>query len=251
MTDDNKTIKDEDLFLAELEAFRTGEDYDLSAYEESILPGKDRGLDDLAQISDLFSSTRPDPGEISGAADDIVLSHIKEKSREIRRERKVIRLFPRHKWAAAAVMGVLVCIFSYNLFFKMDKPAGTITPVPAKASYSINEKKNAIVTKAQPLKTALVTSDTAAGKSGLKEIGAKKPVNNNSGDSAENLSMQAAGDIDGNGRINIIDAYIMDRKLISGNDMPKKLDLNGDGSINREDIDTIVKISVSLGRGDV
>ena len=62
---------------------------------------------------------------------------------------------------------------------------------------------------------------------------------------------ETAEDIDGNGSVNIIDAYIMDRRLMSGVAMPKKLDLNGDGNINREDINSIIKTSVSLEGGKV
>ena len=67
----------------------------------------------------------------------------------------------------------------------------------------------------------------------------------------KSLIAGSAADIDGDGKVNIIDAYIMDRRLTSGAAMPKKLDLNGDGNINHEDINAIVKTAVSLGRGEV
>lgn len=57
-------------------------------------------------------------------------------------------------------------------------------------------------------------------------------------------------DIDGNGRINIVDAYLMDRRLMSGVVTTPKMDLNGDGHINKADIMTIVNASVSLKKSD-
>lgn len=146
--------------------------------------GEDMSNYDLNNISKLFSDAKPDPDEISESVDDIVLGHIKEKSREIRRARKVVPLYPRWKQVAVAAMAVLVCAASFNLFFRSD------------------------------------------------------------------MSERNVLDIDGNGRINIVDAYLMDRRLMSGDVMPKNLDLNGDGHINKVDIMTIVNASVSLEKSD-
>jgi len=197
MSDKKKISDNEDMFLAELDAGRTGEEPDASEFSEEDL----QGIKYLDQISKFISNAKPEPGEIPESVDNVVLGHIKEKSREIRREQKVVWLFPRHKWAAAAVMGVLVCVVSFNLVFKMNKSADN------------SSKDNTI-------------SMLAEGSKGVK-------------------------DIDGNGRVNIIDAYIMDRRLMTGAAMSKKLDLNGDGRIDNKDINTIVKTAVSLGRGEV
>jgi hypothetical protein len=189
MSNEKKIPNNEDIFIAELEASRTGEEHDTS----KINPEANQAIEDLNRISKLFSGAKPDAAEIPDSVDNLVLGHIKQKSREIRRDRKVVHLFPRYKWGAAAVMGVLVCVISYNLIFKMNKPEDSLKTIPARS----------------------------------------------------------AEDIDGNGSINIIDAYIMDRRLMSGFSMSKKLDLNGDGYVNREDINTIVKTAVSLGKGEV
>ena len=194
MTDEKKITDNEDLILAELEAYRMGEEHGISR----ITSRESNVIEDLDRISEIFSSASPDPDEIPESVDNFILGHIKEKSREIRRDQKVVRLFPRYKWAAAAVMGVLVCVVSFNLIYKKDRPAEKI----------LTEKNS--------------------------------PV-----------SARLSKDIDGNGRVDIIDAYLMDRRLMSGVNIPKKLDLNGDGDINREDVNTIVKTAVSLGRGEV
>ena len=194
MADKKKIPDNEDLNLAELEACRTGEEHGKSR----ITSSDSMIIEDLDRISGLFSKARPDPDDIPGSVDNFILAHIKDKSSEIRREQKVIWLFPRCKWAAAAVMGVLVWMVSFNLVYKKERPAEKF----------LNED-------------------------------------------ISNISPGLSKDIDGNGRVDIIDAYLMDRRLISGVSMPKKLDLNGDGDINREDVKTIVKTAVSLGRGEV
>lgn len=150
--------------------------------EKKLPDNKDLFLDD---ISKLFRNAKPDPGDISESVDDIVLGHIKGKSREIRRKRNVVQFFPRWKQAAAAGIAVLVCAASINIFFRLD----------------------------------------SSGSNAL--------------------------DIDGNGRINIIDAYLLDRRLMGGEDLPEKLDLNGDGYINDADIKIVADTSVALEKRDV
>jgi hypothetical protein len=140
--------------------------------------------DDFNNIPKLFSNAKPDPNEISEIVDNTILGHIKEKSREIRRARKVVQLFPRWKQVAVAGMAALICLVSVSHFFRSD------------------------------------------------------------------ISENSALDIDGNGRINIIDAYLMDRRLTSGSAMPKNLDLNRDGYINNADLRIIVDTSVSLEKRD-
>ena len=88
-------------------------------------------------------------------------------------------------------------------------------------------------------------------KAELKKVIAKSPVYIVSDEKLKTMPVKSAEDIDGNGSINIIDAYIMNRRLMSGVAMPKNLDLNKDGNIDLEDVNTIAKTSVSLGKGKV
>jgi hypothetical protein len=191
---DEKQIKDnEDQSLVKLEAFRTGEEQDLVA-----LPDNDM-MDDLEKIAGLFKAARPYPNEIPESVDNFMLGHIKERSREIRRDRKVVHLFPRYKWAATAVMGVLICVVSINLLYEKDKPTEKIL-------------SNHI-------------TDVSA--------------------------VQSAKDIDGNGKVDIIDAYLMSKKITNQAVTSKQLDMNMDGLINNEDIDDIAYTAVSLKRSEV
>ncbi len=251
MSDKKKIPDNEVMILADLEAYRTGEEHDLSSYDQSMGLMKNRIIEDLDQISELFSSVKPDPGEIPASVDNFVLEHIKEKSREIRRDRKVVRLFPRYKWAAAAAMGVLVCVVSFNFIYKMDKRADTslkdnTTPVLTEFPRDTNEKTQLNNQNQQHVKSRLASFESIKDKHASKRVSAEIPDND-----LETLPDGLAKDIDGNGRVDIIDAYIMDRRLMSGVNVSKKLDLNGDGNVNREDVNSIVKTAVSLGRGEV
>ena len=353
MSDEKKISRNEDIFLAELEASRTGEEHDLSSFEESGNLEKNQVLGDLEQISNLFRGARPDIGEIPESTDDIILGHIRQKSREIRRERKVVRLFPVYKWAATAVVGMLVCVISYSLIYKTDNIKNSTfikgSDIQTELSDKVdrNDIKEAPDRNLKEFKTAdygseslkskrleenyssddLMLLSTAADKyisetdskkvsetnkkpqfatqwntekqaeavsayidetsrnttldtnlkntQLVKRVGAVNQSEEVSGLFADtkmdktpdtNLNntlltrqMMGAGsqpeedsrDIDGNGKVNIIDAYLMDRRLMSGVALPKKLDFNGDGNINHEDINTILKTAVSLGKGEV
>jgi hypothetical protein len=190
---DEKQIKDfEDQSLVEMEAYRTGEGQD------SVVSPDNDMMDDLKNIAGMFKAARSDPDEISESVDNVVLEHIRAKSQEIRRDRKVVHLFPRYKWAAAAVMGVLVCVVSFNLLYEKDKSAETI-----------------------------LSKQVSTVSAGLSK------------------------DIDGNGRIDIIDAYLLNNSLKNGSATSKQLDMNRDGLINNEDIDDIAYTAVSLKRSEV
>ena len=58
-----------------------------------------------------------------------------------------------------------------------------------------------------------------------------------------------AADIDRNGRVNILDAFKLARRLESSQDLESQWDINGDGQIDRGDVDTIAIVSVSLDQG--
>ncbi len=248
MTDEKNN--NEDIFLADLEAKRTGEG------NGSSLPSDDQAVNDLKNIAGLFKAARPDPDEISETVDNFILGHIKEKSREIRRDRKVVHLFPRYKWATAAVMGVLVCIVSFNLLYQNDKPSEKIlskhiSTVPAGSSNENDGKKYFAVNNNQPAGIKPTGGEIKHDKPGLKMVSAETHVSNSIKENLESMSASSAKDIDGNGRIDIIDAYLLNQKLSNGTVTSKQLDMNSDGLINNEDIDDIAYMAVSLKRSEV
>jgi hypothetical protein len=54
-----------------------------------------------------------------------------------------------------------------------------------------------------------------------------------------------AGDVDGSGRVDVLDAFILARRIADGGTVPAA-DLNGDGSTDALDVDAIAMIAVSL-----
>jgi hypothetical protein len=56
-------------------------------------------------------------------------------------------------------------------------------------------------------------------------------------------------DIDLNGQVNILDAFKLARRLESSQVMESQWDINGDGQIDRGDVETIAIVAVSLDQG--
>jgi hypothetical protein len=61
----------------------------------------------------------------------------------------------------------------------------------------------------------------------------------------------AAGraDIDGNGRVDILDAFRLARDIESRGQAETKWDLNGDGAVDRKDVDIVAFAAVHLDKG--
>ncbi len=57
------------------------------------------------------------------------------------------------------------------------------------------------------------------------------------------------GDIDGNGRVDILDAFTLARNIEAPDGVKKEWDLNGDGVVDRTDVDTVALAAVSLKGG--
>jgi hypothetical protein len=53
-------------------------------------------------------------------------------------------------------------------------------------------------------------------------------------------------DIDHNGRVDILDAFKLARQIESSNVHNRKLDFNGDGVVNQEDVDIVAMAAVHL-----
>jgi hypothetical protein len=70
------------------------------------------------------------------------------------------------------------------------------------------------------------------------------------GQSYEDLkNLAAQADIDQNGRLNILDAFKLARNIEAGLHLERTWDINGDGLVNREDVDKVAFAAVSLDRG--
>lgn len=60
----------------------------------------------------------------------------------------------------------------------------------------------------------------------------------------------ATEDIDGNDKVDILDAYHLARRVESGPAPDEKWDMNGDGTVDRRDADVVARAAVELERGD-
>jgi hypothetical protein len=56
-------------------------------------------------------------------------------------------------------------------------------------------------------------------------------------------------DIDGNGRVDIRDAFLLARRLETDEQPDLQWDLNGDGLIDRRDVDLVATTAVKLDKG--
>ena len=60
---------------------------------------------------------------------------------------------------------------------------------------------------------------------------------------------EAQADIDQNGRVDILDAFTLARHIESASRPELKLDINGDGLVNRDDVDLVAFAAVRLDKG--
>jgi hypothetical protein len=62
-------------------------------------------------------------------------------------------------------------------------------------------------------------------------------------------ALAAREDVDGNGRVDILDAFLVARRIESGQPPPKAWDVNGDGVVDQADVDAIARAAVALKKG--
>lgn len=60
---------------------------------------------------------------------------------------------------------------------------------------------------------------------------------------------EMAPDIDRSGRVDILDAFKLARQIKAGEQPSKKWDMNGDGLVNRKDVDFVAFAAVRLDKG--
>jgi hypothetical protein len=65
----------------------------------------------------------------------------------------------------------------------------------------------------------------------------------------ESARAEVQADIDRNGRVDILDAFALARHIESASRPELKLDVNGDGLVNRDDVDLVAFAAVRLDKG--
>jgi hypothetical protein len=63
------------------------------------------------------------------------------------------------------------------------------------------------------------------------------------------MNQGTPADIDRNGRVDILDAFKLAKQIQSENTVNKKWDINGDGLVDNDDVQTIAYAAVSLDKG--
>ncbi len=64
-----------------------------------------------------------------------------------------------------------------------------------------------------------------------------------------NSLAQVSTDIDRNGRVDILDAFKLAKRIQTESKPDKKWDINGDGFVNQVDVDFVASAAVSLNKG--
>jgi hypothetical protein len=60
------------------------------------------------------------------------------------------------------------------------------------------------------------------------------------------LRDRVPGDVDGSGRVDILDAYLLALRIEGGAGAGRALDVTGDGVVDRADVDRIARMSVTV-----
>lgn len=65
----------------------------------------------------------------------------------------------------------------------------------------------------------------------------------------QSVALPAPGDVNGSGRVDILDAFALARRIEEHESLKPEWDVNRDGRVDEDDVDTIAKDAVSLSRG--
>jgi hypothetical protein len=60
------------------------------------------------------------------------------------------------------------------------------------------------------------------------------------------LRERAPGDVDGSGRVDILDAYLLALRIEGGAGAGRRFDVHGDGVVDRADVERIARLSVAV-----
>ena len=123
---------------------------------------------------------------------------------------------PWSRWAASAAAAAAVIIFAVVLETQFSGPSKQESKSDQHFSGPLAQRKS---------KSDQFVSTTLAAKARL------------------------ATDIDENGRVDILDAFKLARHIESAETRQAKWDINGDGQVNRDDVDVIAFAAVRLDKG--
>ncbi len=128
------------------------------------------------------------------------------------------------------------------------KPPGT---VPARTDKVILDHARRQLAKPRHIIICLRWAAGAAAAAAVIALGVilyQGPASHNHQSSITNQRSVAAGraDIDGNGRVDILDAFRLARSIEARGPVNPQWDLNGDGRVDKDDVDLIASAAVRL-----
>jgi len=130
------------------------------------------------------------------------------------------------------------------------KPPGV---VPHQVDKAITEQARRRLTRPRrliiPLRWAAATAAAAVIAISVILYQGRAPLNHQSSIINYQSAAEGRADIDGNGRVDILDAFRLARNIESRGPADMKWDLNGDGLVDRKDVDTVAFAAVRLDKG--
>jgi len=220
--------------LAEIEAVRTGEAAPGVAEHVRACYECRAALDELGGIAgSVKAAAAAQRIEFPAGVDEAVSAAIDQRVRAITSGRLRLRVI---RWAAplAAAATVLLAVGLWTASTSHRKaPAGD-------GSRSRQARREVALLTEGAADAPHAASTPATAAAGF-EAEQKKPSD------AKRLS--PATDIDGNGSIDIVDAYLIARAVRGGGRLERRWDINRDGKVDGRDVDAVARRAVSVGRG--
>jgi len=131
-------------------------------------------------------------------------------------------------------------------------------PVPQKVDKAIADRGKACLRERKhgtprrfiiPLRWAAATAAAAVIAISVILYQGRAPLNHQSSIINRQSAAEGRADVDGNGRVDILDAFRLARHIESRGPADMRWDLNGDGRVNQQDVDAVAFAAVRLDKG--
>jgi hypothetical protein len=183
-------------------------------------------------LKTLCKATAPVPAEVDRAIAD-------------RARRHFVRRRPRHvlRWAApATAAAIIILVFTVDTSDKAGRaPLSKITDSQELFVNGVEEPGPVAPLGKAERESRLADHSGTAGR-GVMEKGIAAM-------STDGVLVAASADVDLNGRVDILDAFKLAKHIKAGIRPDTKWDINGDGAVNRSDVDAIARAAVRLDKG--
>jgi hypothetical protein len=198
-------------------------------------------LRELGVSGDEIGSAARGPAiEIPERVDAAIRAAARERAREIREGRTKILRLP--VWigsaAAAAVVMIAVGLWAAG--------TGSVRRETAERRVAVSKAKDASLTEASPGPQPVVPHDAPADARVNTPVA--EPAAQPFAEVVARVARAGPMDIDGSGTVDIVDAFLMSRRLreVAGGETPADWDFDRDGEVGRGDVEAVAIAAVSL-----